>query len=467
MRSFSHAVWMIVLCLLPLLLLMFVLSSGAALSPWLFLLFLVACFVGMYLMMGSHATREDAPAETYVHWDEPPEEGKQLVEAQAVETPAEKLSVGENPQELLRKTEGVLDPVARYRQGRQYVIEGPLRMDPDAAYDALEERFAGSALTPLLQESGGGRSAVVLVPNEALPEPAQKQSRAWLNLLLVVATLATMTWAGAAHRGINILEQPEQLSVGLSYALALLFILGAHELGHYFTARRYDMDVSLPYFIPVPFALGTFGAFIKMKSLAPHRRATFDVAVAGPLAGLVIAIPALLVGLQYSSVVPEAGAPSMMMGGADVGSSVLFAFLAKAALGEAVLEGHRLVLHPVAFAGWLGLFVTALNLVPVGQLDGGHLVHALLGRQVARTVGIASLVALVALGLFVWSGLLFWAILIYFIAGTEDAPPLNAVSPLGRGRLVLGAATFALLLLIVVPVPHALYETFGIHCPYA
>jgi membrane-associated protease RseP (regulator of RpoE activity) len=156
----------------------------------------------------------------------------------------------------------------------------------------------------------------------------------------------------------------------------------------------------------------------------------------------------------------------MMMGGADVGSSVLFAFLAKAALGGAVLEGHRLVLHPVAFAGWLGLLVTALNLIPVGQLDGGHLVHAMLGHRAARVVGVVALGTLVVLGLFVWSGLLVWALLIVLVAGTTDVPPLNDVSRVGQGRMALGAVALALLLLILLPVPRALYEAFGIHSPY-
>jgi membrane-associated protease RseP (regulator of RpoE activity) len=165
-------------------------------------------------------------------------------------------------------------------------------------------------------------------------------------------------------------------------------------------------------------------------------------------------------------VVSTGQAPPMMMGGADAGSSLLFALLAKIALGEAVLEGHRLVLHPVAFAGWLGLLVTALNLMPVGQLDGGHMAHALLGRRRAYSAGVATLVALVILGLFVWGGLLFWALIIYFIAGTRDAPPLNDVSRLDRGRVVLGALAFALLLLILLSVPPGLYASFGIHSPY-
>jgi Zn-dependent protease len=366
--------------------------------------------------------------------------------------------------DAVRRVNDIIAPTTVYESEGQFAIEGELRRSPDEAYEALRRRFSDTALVPLLQETEEERPALVLAPKAELPAPAQTSRRAWVNLALLLATLATTTWAGALHDGVNLLAEPGRVMAGLPYALALMLILGAHELGHYFTARRYGIDVSLPYFIPVPFALGTFGAFIKMKSLSPTRRAAFDVAVAGPLAGLVVAVPALLLGLQYSEVVSVGQAPPTMMGGADVGSSLLFALLAKLALGDAVLEGHRLVLHPVAFAGWLGLLVTALNLMPVGQLDGGHMAHALLGRRRAYSAGIATLTALVVLGVFVWSGLLFWALIIYFIAGTRDAPPLNDVSRLDRGRVVLGAVAFALLLAILLP--PSLYASFGIHSPY-
>lgn len=447
MPTRSHAVLMVVLCLLPFVLLALVLTSAVTISPWLVLGAILLCFAVM-LFVAREATGDMEAAD-----------------ARAAAGAGVSLD-RDVPEELVLSVTDVIFPLASYRVDGRPVIEGPLLMTPDAAYEELRDRFGGSTLTPLLQEAEAGRSAVMFIPTDALPAPVQRRGRPWLNLALLLATLATTTWAGAAHRGVDLLAEPGRFAEGLPYALALLLILGAHELGHYFTARRHGIAVSLPYFIPIPFALGTFGAFIQMKSLAADRRQMFDVAVAGPLAGLVIAIPALLLGLQYSEVVTGPSAPGMMMGGADVGSSVLFAFLAKAALGEAVLEGHRLVLHPVAFAGWLGLLVTALNLVPVGQLDGGHLVHALLGHRTARVVGVASLGALVVLGLFVWSGLLFWALLIYFIAGTSDVPPLNDVSRVGRGRVALGAAAFALLLLILLPVPHALYEAFGIHSPY-
>jgi membrane-associated protease RseP (regulator of RpoE activity) len=142
------------------------------------------------------------------------------------------------------------------------------------------------------------------------------------------------------------------------------------------------------------------------------------------------------------------------------------AVLSKLALGPAVGEGHQLILHPLAFAGWLGLLVTALNLLPIGQLDGGHIAHALFGSRRAHTISVAALVSLFFLAFFVWPGLMMWAFIVFFIAGTRDAPAANDLTPMDSFRQALGYLAFALLALILVPVPHSLYSTFGIHCPY-
>jgi membrane-associated protease RseP (regulator of RpoE activity) len=267
----------------------------------------------------------------------------------------------------------------------------------------------------------------------------------------------TTTWAGALHDGVNLLQQPGRFLVGLPYSIALLLILGAHELGHYFTAKAHGVRVTPPYFIPIPFALGTFGAFIKIKSLTPNRRALFDIAVAGPLAGLVFAIPALLIGLRYSQVIPENTPESLGHVGVNISSSILLAIPAKMSMGASALEGQRLLLHPLAFAGWLGLIVTALNLLPIGQLDGGHMSHALVGSRNAHGLSMVGLAALFGLALFVWPGLMWWAFIVFFIAGTRDAPAADDVTPLGLPRKALCYFAFLLLFLIIVPVPRASY----------
>jgi membrane-associated protease RseP (regulator of RpoE activity) len=223
--------------------------------------------------------------------------------------------------------------------------------------------------------------------------------------------------------------------------------------------------VSPPYFVPVPFALGTFGAFIQMKSPTENRRELFDVAVAGPLAGLVVAIPALFIGLKSSTVVAGDAVSMSHAGGTSVGSSLLFALVSKFSLGHALQYGHVLRLSPLAFAGWLGLLVTALNLLPIGQLDGGHIAHAVFGRRVGDRVGIIAMWSLLLLAIFVWPGLTFWAVIVFFLAG-RTTPPLNDLTPLSSRRRWLGYAAFVILALILVPLPHSLWQAAGIHCPY-
>jgi len=366
---------------------------------------------------------------------------------------------------LQAKVEPMLEVTGHQFLGNVLEFTGHLRGRADEVFRRLRETFSGQAVTPMLLEGERHDVRLVMLPGE---KPAGVEARPnWaLHGLLFLATVATTTWAGALHAGVNLLREPGRFAVGLPYSLALLVILGAHELGHYFTARAHRIRVTPPFFIPVPFALGTFGAFIRIKSLSPDRRALFDVAVAGPLAGLIFAIPALLVGLRWSQVVPGDATAGLAYSGVSLGSSVLLAFLAKVSLGASVAEGSHLLLHPLAFAGWLGLIVTALNLLPIGQLDGGHISHALFGSRHARTISIVALVCLFLLALFVWPGLMFWAFVVFFIAGTRDAPAENDLSPVGGPRLAVGWLTFLVLLLIIVPVPHSLYEAVTLHGPY-
>jgi hypothetical protein len=345
-------------------------------------------------------------------------------------------------------------------------FDGKLKGQADEVFQKIQAAFAGETITPMLLEGEDNEARVLLVPAAKVTPNALERPNWVLHWGLFIATMATTTWAGALRAGVNLLQQPERFAVGLPYSLGLLLILGAHELGHYFTAKAHGITVTPPYFIPVPFSLGTFGAFIKIKSLTPSRCALFDVAVAGPLAGLVFAIPALLIGLRYSQVIPGSTSEPLGYSGVNVSSSVLLACLARMSLGASVLEGQHLLLHPLAFAGWLGLLVTALNLLPIGQLDGGHISHALFGSRNAHGVSMVALVSLFLLALFVWTGLMFWAFIVFFIAGTHDAPAANDVTPLGPPRKALACFAFLLLLLIIVPVPRALYEGLSVHCPY-
>jgi len=293
------------------------------------------------------------------------------------------------------------------------IFRGTLRGDADQVFSELKKEI-GPETVPLLQPESHGRTSLTLIPKPVEAATMERPVRPWLHWLLFGLTFLTTTFAGAAHQGVNLLRDPGLFSVGLPYSVALLAILGCHELGHYFTARHHGMRVTPPFFIPVPFALGTFGAFIQMRSPAENRKVLFDIAVAGPLAGLAVAIPALYFGLKSSEIMP-AGSPTLQgLGGSLSQSSILMSVLVNASLGDAVSAGAALRLSPLAFAGWLGLLVTALNLIPVGQLDGGHIARALFGTRPGAVVSSLSLTALFLLALFVWPGLMMWAILIFF-----------------------------------------------------
>jgi membrane-associated protease RseP (regulator of RpoE activity) len=221
-------------------------------------------------------------------------------------------------------------------------------------------------------------------------------------------------------------------------------ILGVHEFGHYFVSSRRHIRVTLPYFIPAPSILGTFGAFIKMKSPVPDKRTLLDIGVAGPLAGFAVALPALIAGLQLSQL-----APATKVEGLNLGSSLLLNLLSHLFVGP-IPPNYDLILHPVAFAGWIGTLVTALNLLPLGQLDGGHVAYALLGKKqhlVARLV----FFALLLMG-FLWQGWLFWALL-SLLLGIRHPALLDDWSPLDSRRKALGLFAFLIFILCFIPVP--------------
>jgi len=322
------------------------------------------------------------------------------------------------------------------------VLRGRLLVAPDVAFSILNERFARYGYQLLMQREGELR--LVKPGSRALAGPAPKPI---VNLLLLVATFLTTLFVGATYQGANPLREPDKLILGLPFSLALLSILGVHELGHYFVSKKYGIRVTLPYFIPVPFGLGTFGAFIKMRSPVVDRRALFDVGVAGPLAGLALAVPALILGLLLSEVVPEGKF------GIALGSPLLFSLIMWLTLGP-IPEGYDVVLHPVAFAGWIGFFVTALNLLPVGQLDGGHISYALLGRRQEK-VALATFVALFVMGILYWQGWLTWSFLV-LVLGLKHPPPLNDLTLLDEGRRRLGVMMVILFFALITPNPFSL-----------
>jgi membrane-associated protease RseP (regulator of RpoE activity) len=275
--------------------------------------------------------------------------------------------------------------------------------------------------------------------------------RRWLlNLVLFLATVVTTLFVGALMEGGDPLGDPRALLQGLPFSASLLLILGLHELGHFLAARAYGVEVSLPYFIPLPLPpMGTMGAIIRMRSPIPNRKVLFDIGIAGPLAGLAVGIPILVLGLLQSPVKPLAG---MVL---QEGNSLVYLGL-KWLLKGPIPAGYDVNLHPMALAGWLGLFVTALNLMPLSQLDGGHIVYAALGTRFRRVVWIFIGVLVVLFAVSRWEGWLLW-IAVSIGLGLRHPPPLDDLTPLGGGRRALAVVALALLIGLLTPLPFAVY----------
>jgi len=285
--------------------------------------------------------------------------------------------------------------------------------------------------------------------------------KVWLNGLLFGLTILT-TWFAGMFFGLSYLAadgaaeidffDPRAIGLGLSYAAALLTILVGHELGHYLTCRRYGVLATYPYFIPGPPFLGTFGAFIRIKSPIRFKHQIFDVGANGPLAGFALALPALVIGLASSKVAPFVETPDMI----TFGEPLLFRLLSGLFFGP-IPDGSSLILHPVGFAGWVGLLVTALNLIPLGQLDGGHVAYALLGQR-ARTLSRVMVVFLAGMGVFfhlTW--LVLAAVILFFEFKSKmrlNHPPVfDEDAPLGTRRTVLSVVIALIFILSFIPAP--------------
>ena len=353
--------------------------------------------------------------------------------------------------------------------------------DTVAAYDQLAEALSRYDITPLFRWDEG-RQAIILVAGVSRPKP----SNPWLNVILFGLTVVSVLIAGGTYaaqvdpfaNGVTLASLVQLLVAGLPFAASLLAILVAHEFGHYLMGRFHKANVTLPYFLPFPFSpFGTLGAFINMKSIPKNRRVLLDIGMAGPLAGLVVAVPVLLLGLATSSL---NHLPAVMPNNMAIqleGNSLLYLLLKFIVFGQALphpasyggmmpllfwvryfftgqplpFGGVDVSLNPIAWAGWAGLLVTALNLIPAGQLDGGHVLYTLFGTKTARKVYPFILVGLLLLGL-VWTGWLLWALLI-FVFGRVNAEPLDQITPLDGRRRVLAVVALIVFILVFIPVP--------------
>lgn len=351
-----------------------------------------------------------------------------------------------------------------------------LHEDSPAAYDQLAGSLQPYGITPLFRLEKGNQ-VIYLVPRK----PEAKPARVSLNILLFLLTVLSVMLVGAQPTGPMPENPVDQLGflarsilTGWPYAASLLSILLAHEFGHYIMSRYHRTRATLPYFIPLPLPpLGTMGAAILMQGTPKNKRVLFDIGVAGPLAGMLVAIPVLLLGLSLSHLDVIQGIDGMVQ---IEGNSILYLAAKYITFGQLLpspaglggvspaaywlryfftgrplpLGGIDVFVHPVAFAGWAGLLVTALNLIPAGTLDGGHVIYALAGEK-ARKAFPVILVVLFGLGWF-WNGWWFWALLLFWL-GRVHAEPLDQITQLDRPRLVVAAVVAAIFILTFTPVP--------------
>jgi membrane-associated protease RseP (regulator of RpoE activity) len=286
--------------------------------------------------------------------------------------------------------------------------------------------------------------------------------RVWRHWLLLAITFLTTTAVGALHYASFLADfgavtpplSSGLLLRGLWYSLTILAILGCHEMGHYLACRYYRVDASLPYFLPAPILTGTLGAFIRIREPFPNKRVLFDVGVAGPIAGFVVAVPALFIGLALSRVAPL----PPHFSGLSLGEPLLFKWAAWLVWGD-VPAGQSVNLHPMAFAAWFGLLATALNLFPIGQLDGGHISYAVLGRRSTLVTVGAVLAAMVltyfSSSWFVWT-MLVVAMLVVF--GPRHPRTPDEHQPLPRGRIMIAVLALVIFVLCFTPAPIEVIE---------
>ena len=366
-----------------------------------------------------------------------------------------------------------------------YLIKylGLLNQPSEEAYEKLQAALLPHQLTPVFRFYED-KHQVILKKGLVSTEPVQKRTNIILFIITFISILFSgmlTSYTGPQTNNIGIIWSHLKGNLGqsIAFAISMLSILTAHEFGHYFAARYHKTRVTLPYFIPFPLSpFGTMGAFIRMLEPPKNRKILLDIGLAGPLAGLIIAIPVLVIGLSLSPV--ETLPANLPEGFLFEGNSILYLILKYLVHGAWLPQplsffganpiihwmryfftglplpvgGVDVMIHPVAWAGWAGLLITSLNLLPAGQLDGGHLVYSLFGDKL-QWIRPAILVVLVLLG-FMWSGWWLWALLI-FLLGRVHAEPLDQITPLDPNRRVLAVFGLLVFILVFTPVPLSIF----------
>jgi len=297
----------------------------------------------------------------------------------------------------------------------------------------------------------------------------------WLNVVLFVITIFTTFFFGLIHSLsflysdlLNenpeaavitaILKDPQAFFLAVIYTSVLLGILLGHELGHYLTCRHYRINATLPYFIPAPTLIGTLGAFIKIKSPITRKQQLFDIGIAGPLTGFILSLPALAYGISLSKVIPPSALPEE--GALLFGEPLLLKILGSLILKD-IPSGYDILIHPVAFAGWVGILVTSFNLFPVGQLDGGHISYALIGPAKSRALARVMLGVFIIMGVIFWIGWFLWAFII-LVLGLRHPRIIDEETPLSPRRRFMGLVALIIFILSFIPDPLKGYSLFDV-----
>lgn len=344
--------------------------------------------------------------------------------------------------------------------------------DSEVAYERIAERWQPYDYTPMLRYHN---NQVALVANPGVVTP--KPSNPWVNLGLGILTVISILFTGALYECEGCLPSTlNEWVAGLPMMLAMMSILLAHEFGHYFAARYHKVAVTLPYFIPLPppiSPVGTLGAFIQLRSPFRTKKELFDIGVAGPIGGLIFALPLTVWGVAISPINPI----NRELGSFLEGNSIFYLGVKYLVHGELLPsferysdlslgqeffylligaippgQGTDILINSFTLAAWFGLFVTAMNLLPVGQLDGGHLMYCLLGDK-ARWLGLALVGIMIMAGILSWPGWILWALLVFFVIGIGHPPPLNELAPLGASRTILAYVMIVVFVLLFMPTP--------------
>ncbi len=464
------------------------LQSVVLMAPWLLffglfaagiyinlvgILFLLVASAGVYIFLGNRLRaagqdaiqRERLSKMVNTNQESSLPENTSLEEASLAQTEepikAEVMSI---PDEDLNTIKGIFGidtffatETIPYQEG--VIFKGNLRGEPDVVYSRLSEILqerVGNRYRLFLVSSPEGKPVVVILPSSNDPQPSTLLQKI-LAFALFAVTVATSLGTSGLFLGFDFFDNPGRLREVLPISVGVWVILVAHELGHRLLARRYQVTLSPPFFLPAA-EIASFGAITRFESLLTNRTVLFDIALAGPAAGGLVSLLLLIIGLLLSHEGSLFQMPAQFFQG-----SILVGTLAKVVLGSA-LQQTIVALHPLTIVGWLGLVITALNLMPAGQLDGGRIVQAIYGRSIARITTIATLVLLGIVSLINPSNplILYWAIIILFLQRGAERPSLNEITEPDDARAALGLLALFLMVATLLPLAPGLAGRLGI-----